>query len=352
MSSLNPLHSGAQLGSLESVKEYLNNNGAVDIDGRDRNGNTALMNACLFGHDHVATYLLDKGANIEAKRPFIHMNALLSACQSGHCSTAKLLLDRGANIAAIGTIVGTCILLKVAESGNDLLLKLLLERGADVDALRGIQGTPLHSACAFGRTKCVEVLLRHGADVGHRNKGKTPLEMAQEYGHNSIIDLLMKHKKDSRTSLKRDQMTENQNSNLANGKKLKYEVINDHDCNEPPLLEQKLTSKIQEMERKFEKKLAELREHYERKEKDMIKSLKRVKSGAELARSNKKMSNLETQFKEISSLRGKFTAESSMRSGGLENSGIELTLSNEIVPTHTPEKKSLDDILPEVIIID
>jgi ankyrin repeat protein len=241
------------------------------------------MNACLFGHDHVATYLLDKGANIEAKKP-IDMNALLLACQSGHCFTAKLLLDRGANIAAIGTIVGTRILLKVAESGNDLLLKLLLERGADANALHCVYGTSLHSACAYGRTKCVQV-----------------------YGHNSIIDLLMKHKKDPRTILKRDPMTENQNSNLANGKKLKYEVI-EHDSNEPPSLEQKLSSKMQEMERKFEKKLAELREHYERKEKDMIKSLKRVTS--ELARSNEKE------------------------------------------PTHTPEEKSLDDIPPEVIIID
>ena len=76
-------------GNLEQVKACLKHD-TVDIDGRDQHGYTALMNACQKGHDHIAEYLLDEGADIEAKMAFGECTALALACQEGHSSTTRL----------------------------------------------------------------------------------------------------------------------------------------------------------------------------------------------------------------------------------------------------------------------
>jgi archaellum component FlaC len=333
--------SSAYNGNLEHVKAFFLKHDTVDLDGRDQLGYTALMNACRNGHDHVAEYLLEEGADIEAKVPFTEYTALALACQEGHSSTAKLLLDYGANIAAIDS---TYCLHSVAQSDDDVFLKLLLDCGADPDAVSW-NGTPLHSACGYGRTKCVEVLLRHGADAGKRHEGKSPLDVAQEYGFKAIIDLLMKHTNKKTSTYKhrlkhcqRNQRTNHQKFSTNVVPHLKQEVrahvpVVEEDY-ELTLLEKKLTSKMQAMERKFEKQLIELSQQQERKEKEMIEVLKR-ESRSDLIKANYKILKLENQMKEVTAVNEKLT--------------LQLQEANERIDQSNEEVQNLDEEMSQAL---
>jgi ankyrin repeat protein len=213
----------AREGRLEYVKNVINNND-VNMNWVPGNRWTALVSACLEGHDMIAQILLDYGANAEEKQI-----ALIKACGNGHLSTVKLLLDHGANIydaPKIGwcplhwaclrghyEIVKTLIerganpngiskdslwspLHMVCHKGDLKCAKELLSNGADFDGKCSGDKTPLHVACYMGQWKCVEELLHCGADTDAKDSGgRTPIELARKKGHESAVYILTKYKK-------------------------------------------------------------------------------------------------------------------------------------------------------------
>ena len=323
----------ARDGNLHYVKGWLKHN-TVDINAMNQSGETALMSACKNGYDHVVAYLLDKGANIESKKPFTIITPLVLACESGRYSTTKLLLDRGASVVSLHSLF---LLHSVVETGNDQLLKLLLEHGADANGCNPSYGTLLHRACGYGRTKCVVVLLQHGADTNIALHGQTPLDVAQEYGYEAIIDLLLAHtKKWACHSQRKRNLLDFSLSEGAGGiqptttrkidfsfcevgimptrkqqdsisvnnvvpQQLKQKVQEEDEECTLKSLEKKFSSKIEAMERKFEKQLSELHRKNERKEKKLIKSLKQE--------SQKEFAKLEKEMKDISSVNEKLTSQ-------------------------------------------
>ena len=51
----------------------------------------------------------------------------------------------------------------------------------------GRKSTPLHLAAGYNRTRIVEILLQHGADVHAKDKGGlVPLHNACSYGHYEV----------------------------------------------------------------------------------------------------------------------------------------------------------------------
>eukprot|EP01102_Stenamoeba_stenopodia_P003224 TRINITY_DN1315_c0_g1_i2.p1 TRINITY_DN1315_c0_g1~~TRINITY_DN1315_c0_g1_i2.p1 ORF type:complete len:148 (+),score=44.55 TRINITY_DN1315_c0_g1_i2:2-445(+) len=55
------MREAAKTGDLEAVKKHLET--GADINFKDRQGNTALHMAALFGHREIVHFLLEKGAN-------------------------------------------------------------------------------------------------------------------------------------------------------------------------------------------------------------------------------------------------------------------------------------------------
>jgi ankyrin repeat protein len=52
--------------------------------------------------------------------------------------------------------------------------------------------TPLHWAAQSGDARCVELLLRYGADVSLESKfDKTPLEIASDKGDTDVYEMLL-----------------------------------------------------------------------------------------------------------------------------------------------------------------
>lgn len=207
----------------ESVITCLLSQPDIEIDGRDRQGLTALMfavrskkyetakalvaaGAKLYLRDNlgktalhyaaisadITAMLLDQGAPIEAtdRRGFTPM---MQAVEYGNPDAVRVLLKRGADLDAMD-FGGNLTPLILAINKRDIdLVSLLLTSGADVKRTDKRKQAPIHIAAAGGFTRIVALLLDHGSPVDVKNcQGVTPLMSACEYGHNDLVRLLLK----------------------------------------------------------------------------------------------------------------------------------------------------------------
>jgi hypothetical protein len=144
---------------------------------------TPLMRAVMEGHRPVIEYLLDRGADINAR--FDHGQTVLMLGLDENDNLAPLLLDRGADIKALTDRGENCLIWP--QTGDSI--RYLLSRGAEVD-VRNIDGqTPLMNVATgcylhkrgFDPNDGLAALLDGGADIDARdNKGQTALMIAAE----------------------------------------------------------------------------------------------------------------------------------------------------------------------------
>jgi tetratricopeptide (TPR) repeat protein len=130
----------------------------------------------------------------------------------------RVLLQAGADYTAIDEFGNTPVH-KAAKSGNRQMVSLFIKSGAEHDIVtasclgmlekvkefvesdpslvnKEIGGwSPLHGACALGRTKVLEYLLDNGADINARDfggDGWTPLHRAAAAKRRDIVNLLLR----------------------------------------------------------------------------------------------------------------------------------------------------------------
>ena len=73
-------------------------------------------------------------------------------------------------------------------------MRLLIHHGAQVNSNGFHERSALGWAAREGHTKCVEFLLKHGADVGLSDKfGFTPLYLAMYFKHMDCIEAIVTH---------------------------------------------------------------------------------------------------------------------------------------------------------------
>lgn len=139
-----------------------------------------MYNAVEKNEPETLRRLLREGGNVNA---FFQDMTLISAksilhmcCEKGRIDCVKVLLDMGADPFIRDTWYQTplmyCMLTQWYEIGD-----LLLEYSPDMVDIGDKYGkSALHIAVEVGSIECVQVLLRHGADVNTFNdKGVTPL---------------------------------------------------------------------------------------------------------------------------------------------------------------------------------
>lgn len=178
-------------------------------------GGTPLMQAAFEGDVAGAQRLLKAGADVNAMNLY-GVDAMLLAAEASNTPLIQVLLKAGAK-ATSANLDGETALHLVARAGNVEAAKLLLRAGAKVDAREKFGGqTPLMWAAARRHGPMVDLLVSKGADVNARSLvrdyqrvataesrakfldrgGLTPLMYAARENCRACVDILLKHKAD------------------------------------------------------------------------------------------------------------------------------------------------------------
>lgn len=223
-----PLHYSAAQGHHEIV--FLLIESGVDINLRNYRGQTALMQACQYGHWEVVQTLILYKANIHRADYLNGGTALHLAALNGHSRCIRLLLadyipsipdfcsiltkrrrnedsvsefDEGALSEVINRPAdgGVSALHMAALNGHPETVQLLLDLGASVTDITvedgttidliGAGSTPLHYAACGGNAQCCQLLIARGACLTTENaNGWTPLMVARSWHRDTLERIL------------------------------------------------------------------------------------------------------------------------------------------------------------------
>jgi ankyrin repeat protein len=165
------------------------------LDLQNKNGDTGLHLASLFGQRKVVQLLLRERADVNALNKKGE-TALHNASQKGHAQVACALLTGGAEVDKQDRDHGYSALhyCCISNGGKDVA-DALMEVGAKV-GLVGIDGnTPLHLACMSGNHRVVDAMMKRKAAfraaVAVRNgKQEFPFDAARKAGHDNVKEKL------------------------------------------------------------------------------------------------------------------------------------------------------------------
>ena len=183
---------------------------------RNEQGVSAVLMACYMGRKEIRDLLIEKGAHLELHeaaaagnlprvRELVEANLQLAKSYSpdgfplvalaaafGHEDVARYLYEKGADINAVATNgTGYTALTGAVASSHAALAKWLVENGADANYRYSKGHSPLLEAAANGKLEIVKMLVEHGADPHMRTDGgKNALDFAQERGHQGVMEYL------------------------------------------------------------------------------------------------------------------------------------------------------------------
>ncbi|XP_062221737.1 probable E3 ubiquitin-protein ligase XBOS32 [Phragmites australis] len=223
-----PLHYAAAQGHHWIVSLLLES--GVEINLRNYRGQTALMQACQYGHWEVVQTLMLFNANVHMTDYLNGGTALHFAALHGHARCLRLVLadyvpstlnfctfinhrsskedsaadfdhdalDKMVNQKADG---GVTPLHMAALNRHVECVQLLLDLGASISEatiedgttidLIGAGSTPLHYAACGGNAVCCQLLIARGACITAQNaSGWTPLMVARSWQRNSVEEIL------------------------------------------------------------------------------------------------------------------------------------------------------------------
>jgi ankyrin repeat protein len=194
------IHNAAATGDLNKVRALIETNITL-LESKDNDGNTPLIIACATLQAEVANYLIDKGANVNAKG-MLGLTPLFRAIKDkDECfNLVQLLIDKGADVNAKAsfpfrnwTVLCKAVTTGNLKTGNLKVTKLLIEHGADLN-VRDIEGTPLQMAINNNPNEdMAKLLIESGAKLQEFSFGNTELHLAAMKGRSGLVQLLVKH---------------------------------------------------------------------------------------------------------------------------------------------------------------
>ena len=185
-----PLYYAALCGFHDIVQQLVSTH-PQDVHARGGSRTTPLHAAVGNGHVEVALFLLDHGADVNARDEDENVTPLYLASEHGDAMVVRSLLGRGAN-PNVEDGFGMTSLLHASADGSLEVVRLLLEHGADVNHRDIGDMSPLRHASTWGYYDIARLLLDHGANASDPGvHGRTPLFSASRMGHAEIARLLL-----------------------------------------------------------------------------------------------------------------------------------------------------------------
>jgi len=184
------LNKAARAGNLKQVQALIAD--GAPVNGRDALGGTALHDAAWSGEAQVAAYLIEMGADVNARHAEGASTPLHYAVLTNHPDVVEILLEHGADVKALYKTSQTPLHLAAAR-GYARIATLLIAHGADVNARDQTGATPLSEACWTGEAEMVRLLIEKGADAKDVNPetGMTPLHAAASRGYREVAKALL-----------------------------------------------------------------------------------------------------------------------------------------------------------------
>jgi uncharacterized protein len=135
------------------------------IQAQSSDGWTSLHLAAFFGKVDAARFLLNKGAEVNARSKNAMENTPLHAAAAGrHAEIIKLLIEHGASVNA-RQHGGWTPMHAAAQSGDLEIAKTLVAGGADIAARADNHQTPLDLALMKAQQAMVDYLEANGASL-------------------------------------------------------------------------------------------------------------------------------------------------------------------------------------------
>jgi hypothetical protein len=161
-----------------------------DLNTLDETGQSALLLSLSQGSLTVADFLLKQNAvNVEARNK-AGESPLMMAALKGHLPQARRLIERRAEVNKPGW---TPLHYAASNPGRDsaTMVRLLLEHFAYIDAESPNKTTPLMMAARYGTDSVVKLLLEEGADPLLRNEqDQSAIDFARAAGRPAAVDLI------------------------------------------------------------------------------------------------------------------------------------------------------------------
>jgi ankyrin repeat protein len=228
MDSCNELLNSCRKGDLQKVQSLVESGADVNARDNTKEGYTALFEAIVYHQPEVVKYLVEHGADIEAKVHYWYDSStpLMLASYKGAFEVVKYLIEQGADVNAKSDILGQTALLNAASAygridlvrylvehgaevntrtqcGRSVLMyvrdievcKYLVENGADVNARDNNGITLLMWSSSRRTTEYVKYLIEQGADVNAvDDNGNTALMWASgNWYRDEIVKILCEH---------------------------------------------------------------------------------------------------------------------------------------------------------------
>ncbi|XP_054574692.1 M-phase phosphoprotein 8 isoform X4 [Eptesicus fuscus] len=155
----NLLRDAVKNGDYITVKVALNSNEEYNLDQEDSSGMTLVMLAAAGGQDDLLRLLIRKGARVNGRQKN-GTTALIHAAEKNFLTTVAILLEAGAFVN-VQQSSGETALMKACKRGNLDIVRLVIECGADCNILSKHQNSAMYFAKQCNNVLVYDLLKNH-----------------------------------------------------------------------------------------------------------------------------------------------------------------------------------------------